>query len=429
MVCLETLSGSGWPASCRSGEKGIHVTPFRSAAFRWLWCSTLASSGAQQMERTTTAWLALQAGGGAFAVGLVFAARSLPSLLFGLAAGTIADRADRRRQLLAVAGAALSLMAIIGWLVGAGTVRIWQVIAISFAAGCLQVSDTPARQALVLDTAPRATAPNAMALNALAARLSGALGALGAGLLIPLIGVAHCYFVIAAGYGVVGVLITALRVPQGSRVPIIHPPFGRALRDAVRLITAIPAVRTLTISGIACEVFAFSYGSALPVIARDVLRAGPEGLGTLNAAVSVGGTVALVLLSMMAGRVRREPLIGGIFVMYGASLMALAATHDLKIAAAVLVVTGICAGAFDVLQQTLIQMAVPEEQRGRAVGIWVLGVGSAPVGNIEMGALIATLGAPGALLINGALAVASAATLLARVPGYRWRLRARPGAD
>ncbi|MDQ2784581.1 MAG: MFS transporter [Chloroflexota bacterium] len=411
------------------GKKGTNVTPFRSAAFRWLWCSTMASSGAQTMERTTTAWLALQAGGGAFAVGLVFAARSLPSLLFGLAAGTIADRADRRRQILAVAGAGCVLMAIVGWLVGAGAVRIWQVIAISFAAGCLQVADTPARQAFVLDTAPREAAPNAMALNALAARLSSALGALSAGALIPLIGVAHCYFVIAAAYGCAAALITALRAPQGSRVPIIHPPFGRALRDAVRLITAIPAVRTLTISGIACEIFAFSSGSALPVVARDVLRAGPEGLGTLNAAVSIGGTVALVLLSLLAGRVRREPLIGVIFVTYGASLMALAATDDLKIAAAVLVVTGLCAGAFDVLQQTLIQMAVPEEQRGRAVGIWVLGVGSAPVGNIEMGALIATLGAPGALLINGSLAVASAVILLARSPGYRWRRRARPGAD
>jgi len=86
------------------GGKGTDVTPFRLAAFRWLWCSTMASAGAQTMERTTTAWLALQTGGGAFAVGLVFAARSLPSLLFGLAAGTIADRADRRRQLLIVAG-------------------------------------------------------------------------------------------------------------------------------------------------------------------------------------------------------------------------------------------------------------------------------------------------------------------------------------
>lgn len=381
------------------------------------------------MERTATAWLALQSGGGAFAVGLVFAARSLPSLLFGLAVGTIADRADRRRQLLVVAGAAVALMASVGWLVGAGTIRVWQVIAISFAAGCLQVSDTPARQALVLDTVARGIAPNAMALNALAARSSGALGALAAGVLIVWIGVAHCYWVIAATYAVSMAILAALRVPQGHRVAVIHPPFGRALRDAVRLITDIPAVRTLTISGIACEVLAFSYGSALPIFSRDVLTAGPEGLGTLNAAVSIGGTVALVLLSTLAGRVRREPLLGAIFVAYGASLMALAATRDLRAAAAVLVVTGLCAGSFDVLQQTLIQLAVPEEQRGRAVGIWVLGVGSAPVGNLEMGALIAVLGAPGALVMNGALAVTCALTLVARSSRYRWKPRVRRGSD
>lgn len=404
------------------------MTPFRSAAFRWLWYSTLASAGAQQMERTATAWLALQSGGGPFAVGLVFAARSTPSLLFGLAAGTIADRADRRRQLLAVAGAALPLMAAVGWLVGTREIRVWQVIAISFAAGCLQVCDTPARQALVLDAVPRETAPNAMALNALAARSSGALGALGAGVLIPRVGVAHCYFVIATAYGIGAVLLAALRVPRGHRVAVAHPPFGRALREAARLIIDVSAVRTLTISGIACEVFAFSYGSALPMIARDVLMAGPEGLGTLNAAVSLGGTVALALLSAMAGRVRREPLLGAIFVAYGISLLVLAETRDLAVAAVVLVVTGLCAGAFDVLQQTLIQLAVPEEQRGRAVGIWVLGVGSAPVGYLEMGALIGALGAPGALLINGTLALASAATLLARSPEYRWKPRTRPGS-
>jgi hypothetical protein len=96
------------------------------------------------------------------------------------------------------------------------------------------------------------------------------------------------------------------------------------------------------------------------------------------------------------------------------------------VAAAVLVVTGFCAGAFDVLQQTLIQMAAPEAQRGRAVGIWVLSLGSAPVGHLEMGALIAALGAPIALLINGAVTVAAAAMLLVRAPGYRWTRGPRP---
>ena len=59
---------------------------------------------------------------------------------------------------------------------------------------------------------------------------------------------------------------------------------------------------------------------------------------------------------------------------------------------AALLVVGVCAAAFDVLQQTLIQMAVPDNQRGRAVGIWVLSIGSAPLGHLEMGLLIALLG-------------------------------------
>src|SRR6185295_14565393 len=102
-------------------------------------------------------------------------------LLFGLAAGTLADRAERPRQLLAVAGAALLLMAGFGWLVGAGSMRVWQVVVFAFMAGCVQVFDTPARQALVLDTVPQEAALRALALNALAARCAGALGALGAG--------------------------------------------------------------------------------------------------------------------------------------------------------------------------------------------------------------------------------------------------------
>ena len=81
--------------------------------------------------------------------------------------------------------------------------------------------------------------------------------------------------------------------------------------------------------------------------------------------------------------------------------------------------TGACAAGFDVLQQTLMQLAVPDDQRGRAMGIWVLGIGSAPFGHLELGTLVAVLGAPTGLLINGVAVVAAAATLLVRSPGYR----------
>ena len=144
----------------------------------------------------------------------------------------------------------------------------------------------------------------------------------------------------------------------------------------------------------------------------------------MNAAVSIGGTLSLILL-LTFRRIPRQPLLAGIFLTFGACLVVLSTSHSLTFAAGVLVITGICAAGFDVLQQTLLQLAVPDEQRGRAAGIWVVGLGSAPVGYIEMGALISVVGAPVALVINGGLTILSAIALLARAPSFRWNLRAR----
>jgi predicted MFS family arabinose efflux permease len=307
-----------------------------------------------------------------------------------------------------------------GWLVGSAGVRIWQVAVFAFVSGSVQVFDTPARQALVLDTVPRDAALRAMALTALAARCASALGAFGAGALILRIGVARSYLVIALAYAVTALQVATLRVRQDHRILAAPAPFGQAFRGALRLMIDLPAVRTLMIAGVACEVFAFSHMSAVPLFAQNVLAAGAAGLGTLNAALAIGGAVAVALLALLPEGGRRQPLLSAIFLVYGLSILILAITRDLAAAAIVLVVIGCCAGAFDVLQQTLIQMAVPDAQRGRAVGLWVLSIGSAPLGHLEMGALVAALGAPSALLLNGAMTVAAAALLLVRAPEYRW---------
>jgi MFS family permease len=112
-----------------------------SVRFRWLWCSSLTAAAATGMERTATALLALESGGGAFAVGLVLAARMLPSLLFGLASGTIADRVDRRRQLVTVGAAAVPVMAGLGWLARPGTADMAYLVPIAFGIGGVSVFD------------------------------------------------------------------------------------------------------------------------------------------------------------------------------------------------------------------------------------------------------------------------------------------------
>lgn len=377
------------------------------------------------MQLTATAWLALGSAGGAFSVGLVLAARMLPNLLFGLTAGTLADRANRSHVLVAVGLSGMPIMLGLSWLASREVTPVGLLAVLSFASGCVSVFDIPSRQALVMDTVPRELAPGAMALNALATRLCTALGALCAGALIPLAGVGSVYLAVAAIYALGAGLVLCVRplaVPTG-RSQAAPPPFSQALGEAVRMIARHAAVRTLMLAGIACEVFGFSFSTAVPVLARDVLATGAAGLGTLNAATSLGGMLAVGGLSLVPARVPREPLLGLVFVVYGAALVALSRSTDVAGAAAALLATGACAAAFDVLQQTLMQLAVPASQRGRAVGIWVLGIGSAPLGHIEMGTLAATLGAPTAVSINGCLVLAAAATLVARARAYRWQWR------
>jgi MFS family permease len=397
----------------------------RSASFRWLLASGIATYLGMGMQLTATAWLAVDAAGGALAVGLVLAARMLPNLLFGLAAGTVADRGNRHRLLVSVRLLALPPALGLAWLARSEAVEVWQLMLLSFAAGCTWVFDLPARQALVMDTVPRDVAPNAMALNATAGRLCTALGAFAAGALIPIAGVTACFvataivFVVAA---VVGLLVRPAPRTSSASAHGERPSFGQALREAARLVLDVPQVRPLLVATVACEIFGFSYQTAVPAFARDVLGAGAEGLGSLNAAASLGGAAAMVLLALLPGRVPRQPLLGIVFILYGASMVVLAPASSVSIAAAALLITGACAASFDVLQQTLVQLAVPEEQRGRAVGLWVLGIGSAPIGNLAMGASVAAFGAPVALVISGGLLLLAAALLLVSAPAYRPRL-------
>jgi predicted MFS family arabinose efflux permease len=281
-----------------------------------------------------------------------------------------------------------------------------------------------------MDTTPRDLAANAMALNATISRLCTALGALAAGIAIPSLGVPVCFLATTAVFGVAAGLGLPIRpsVREAASNPSGRPSFSQALTEAATLAFHFPAVRTLVLAAVACEVFGFSYQTAVPVFARDVLGAGAEGLGTLNAATSIGGAAAVVVLSVVPGRIPRQPVLGLVFIVYGASLLLLAPTTTLLIAAAALLITGACAASFDVLQQTLMQLSVPAEQRGRAVGLWVLGIGSAPIGNLEMGVMAASIGAPAALLINGGLVLCASAVLIMTAPEYRRSLKQREHA-
>jgi hypothetical protein len=169
------------------------------------------------------------------------------------------------------------------------------------------------------------------------------------------------------------------------------------------------------------EVLGFAHQALLPSLSRDVLQTGPEGLGAMNAARAVGGILALVA-SMRGFTHGSGALFVGVLVAFGASLMGLGTAPYVVGFTGVIVVVLIAnaAGALaDLLAQSLLQLSVPHHLRGRAGGAWVVAIGFAPLGQIQIGALASLFGVSAALGASGLALVALAGATALLYPRLR----------
>jgi hypothetical protein len=167
------------------------------------------------------------------------------------------------------------------------------------------------------------------------------------------------------------------------------------------------------------EILGFSHQVLLPVIARDVLDVGAEGLGLMNALRSIGGITAILALSSL-GEVRRKGLLYlAVLHIFGISLLFLGVADTFSPAILAIIVINGMGALSDILSQSLVQTVVPNELRGRAMGSWVLAVGLGPVGHLQIGALASALGVGFALTAHGAGLVALAVGALALFPRLR----------
>ena len=179
---------------------GALFQSFQSPDFRLLWLSSLAASGGMLVQQVAVGWLVLEMTDSPFALGIVAAARMVPSFFLGMIAGVVADRVDRRKMLLLieVLGACYSFA--MAAIVAAGIAELWQVVALTLVYGCTRAFEWTARQALVYDVVGETEALRGMALNGLAMRSMGVLGAVVSGALIPAFGVQSSFIFMGIGY-------------------------------------------------------------------------------------------------------------------------------------------------------------------------------------------------------------------------------------
>ena len=375
---------------------------FRYRDFRWLWMSILLYSVGNGMEQVAVGWLVFEMTESAFMVGVAAAARMAPFFFLGIVSGTLSDRLDRKaflRLVTFLAGAAAAGMAV---LILADSANVWAVMALVAAHGSAFAFALTIRQAYTVDIVGPRQALNGLALSSIAMLAGGVAGSAVSGVLIEGWGAGWQYVVVTACYVAAGVTLFAVRTSQPA-VQAMRQSVFRGLVGSIRLLRQNRSLLILMGLASITEVFGFTHMTLLPILAKDVLGVGPAGLGVMTAVRQGGGLAGLVILASLADYRRKGLLMFVTAGLFGLALVALSQSVNLYVFLAALVVVNACAHAVDTLYKTLMQSVVGEEQRGRAMGAWVLSIGTAPPGHLGLGGLAAALGAQGALLVNGAV--------------------------
>lgn len=384
---------------------------FQQRDFRLLWLATLGSSAGMWVQQVATGWLVLDMTDSPLALGAVQAARLAPFLVLGMPAGALADRVDRRALSIAISWLSAGYSLVMALLVALHLAELWQVLALTLLFGACRAFEAPVRQALVYDMVGASGALRGIALNGLAMPAMGIIGAMAGGAMIPFFGVQGAFVLMALGYSSSGIFLQYLS--RTRRVaPPLQPRFWSSVREGFEIILHNRTVLLLVLMSMVAEAFAFSHQTVVPIFARDVLVAGAVGLGALTAARSGGALLATMLLATLNNYQDKVRLLLAAFIMFGTLLIAFALSRSFPLSIVLMIGVGGAATAFDLLQQTILQLSVPERDRGKAMGYWVASLGFGPVGHMELGLLATMLGAPLALGFNGIVVITACISLL-----------------
>ncbi len=378
---------------------------FRHRNYRLFFAGQLISVIGSWMQQVAMGWLVYKISNSAFTLGVVRFLSAIPITLLALLAGAVADRVEKRAVVVATESTAMVLAFVLAALVYFQVVQVWQIMLLALLEGITDAFDIPTRQSFVVEMVGKEDLMNAIALNSSLFNGARVFGPALAGVLIGIVGVAGCFFLNGVSYlAIVGAYL-AMRLPamtaRAERKPIWHETLdgfrhvagNRTLRAVIGLVTVV-------------SLFGWPYSVLLPVFARDVLHTGASGYGYLMAANGVGAFFgAITLASLGDSPHKRKIFYGGLFGFCG-MLIVFALSKVYWLSAAALAGSGFCMIIFFATANTSVQTRVPDELRGRVMGIYSLAfIGLTPFGSLLAGALARAVSAAFAVALGAVICI------------------------
>ncbi|HIC56931.1 MAG TPA: MFS transporter [Acidobacteria bacterium] len=386
--------------------------------FRVLWLGAFTSTTGSWMQQVAQRWLVLAMTGSAFFLGLDSFLAQLPILLFTLIGGVIADRKDRRYLLIGSQYVQMTSAFILAALVYFDIVQVWHILLLSFVSGCGQAFGGPAYQSLLPTLVPKQTLPNAIALNSIQFNLARVFGPLIAGITLAALGTAACFGLNGLSFFVVIIALMSLRVKHVP--PTNQRPMMEELRGGLSYVKHEGALLTLTILAFMTTFLGLPLLTLLPVVVDSVFHEGVEQYSQMLAFSGTGAVIGALIVAWLGKFKRMGLTLLCVQVAFGAIIIAFSFSRVMLLSELLLLLSGATLIIVFSLVTSLVQLAVPNELRGRVMSIFMLAFrGGMPLGDLMGGTLANQTSATFVLTVNGTLLVVVACYFLVRSHGIR----------
>ncbi len=366
----------------------------RHPNYRLWFLGQLVSLVGTWMQITAQSFLVFQLTHSTAYLGYVGFANGLPSWLFMLYGGVVADRVARRRLLVITQSTMMLLALVLAALSFTQLVQPWHVVLLALLLGLANAFDAPAGQAFVFDLVDREDVTNAIALNSSQFNLATVVGPAVAGLTYAAFGPAWCFALNGASYLAVITALLLMRLPVREPAARASSAFTQ-LKEGVRYTLGHPILRSLiAIQGVTA-LFGMAYATLLPAWAVAVLGGNATTNGLLQSARGAGSLLAALMIAALAHVGRRGRwLTLGTFT-FPLILLVFAAVRSMPLAMLVLVGVGWSSLLLFNSANTLVQSHVADEMRGRVMAIFSLTFfGGMPLCALWAGALADQIGPP-----------------------------------
>ncbi|WP_298402426.1 MFS transporter [uncultured Chloroflexus sp.] len=396
----------------------IPLAAFRSRDFRLLWFGNVVSLSGTEMTRAAVSWHILElSGGDPLALGAIGAARLVPLVLLALGSGVLADAVDRRHLMIGAQIAMMLCSLVLALTANLGLAALWVIYAVTALAAAANTLGLPARQALIPSLVPREHLAGALSLNIVAWQLATIVGPTIGGLLIERGGVGLVYWVDVVSFTAILVALLLMRPrPLAVEKRDINL---RAAIEGLQFVWRTPLIWSTMLLDFLATFFSAAT-TLLPIYAQSILQVGPQGLGLLYAAPSVGAVIASVICSIWGAGNRQGPLLLWSVAIYGLSTAIFGLSTHFGLSLLMLAINGAADTVSMVVRGNIRNLETPDELRGRMVAVNMLFFAGGPqLGEIEAGVAARLFGPQLSIALGGLACVLMTGVVAAKVPILR----------